>query len=116
MYGCTNHQDTGCKSLEDQVFTCVRCQYIIQCGFYAIFLFFNSQLLLEDEENLTLDQLFNMLNHDLEQLLTRHCVAITEGKKLLVALDLLTVYYGKCYCILNYGGKGLSSACSQGYM
>lgn len=51
------------------------------------------KVLLEMEENLTLDLLFSMLNPDLEQLLARCCVDTAEGKKLLSALDLLTTYY-----------------------
>lgn len=48
------------------------------------------------EENLTLDLLFSMVNSELEQLMGRCCIATAEGKKLLGALDHLTIYYGKC--------------------
>lgn len=49
-----------------------------------------------EEEHLTLDLLFSMLNSELEQLMTKYSIPVCECRKLLGALDHLTTYYGMC--------------------
>ena len=49
-----------------------------------------------EDESLTLDLLYSMLNPDLEQLMTKYSIPTVDCKKLLGALDLLSTYYGMC--------------------
>lgn len=53
------------------------------------------------EETLTLDCLFHMQSHELDQLVLKHSIADVERKKLYHALDHLSLFYGKYHIIMK---------------
>lgn len=65
-----------------------------------------------EDENLTLDLLYSMLNPDLEQLMTKYSIPTVDCRKLLGALDLLSTYYGMyaMHCELSVAMPTLAPA------